>query len=71
MLILGEKTMHHRVRITTDGGGEVGVVIEGKSVVSDIMHAVLCLHHGSQGYGLDELLLLLALTFVHKGIEAL
>ena len=71
MLILGEKTMHHRVRITTDGGGEVGVVIEGKSVVSYIVHALLSLHHGTQGDGIDELLLLLALTFVHKGIEAL
>src|SRR5574344_1441718 len=63
--------MHHRVGITTDGGGEMGVVIEGKSVVSDIVHTILSLHHGTQGDGLDEFLLLLALTFVHKCVETL
>ena len=46
-LVAGQQTMHHEVGIATDRGGEMCVVVEGKSVVTDVDGAVACLHHGT------------------------
>ena len=47
----------------------MGVILEGQSEVTDIVHAVLSLHHGSEGHGLNGLLLALALGLVHEFVE--
>ena len=47
----------------------MGVVVEGQTVVPDVMGRVLRLHHGTQGHGLDELLLALAGGLVHEGVQ--
>ena len=71
ILIFRQQTMHHHVGITTDGRGEMGVVVEGESIVSDIMHTVLGLHHRPQSHCLDGILLTCALSSTHQGIERL
>ena len=49
----------------------MGVVVEGQSVVSDVMHTVFGLHHGAQGNGLDGVLFTSTLGISHQGIERL
>ena len=56
--------MKHKVGVTSYGRGEVRIVLEGQAVVTDVVHAVAGLHHGTQCYHLYDVLLGLA---VHVG----
>ena len=47
------------------------VILEGKTEVTDVVNGVLCLHHGTQGYHLDEVVLWLAFTVSHQLVQAL
>ncbi len=69
ILIFRQQTVYHQVGITTDGRGEVGVIVEGEAIVTDIMDTVLGLHHRPEGNGLDGILLTCALGIGHQGIE--
>ena len=71
VLVFRQQTVYHHIRITADGRGEVGVVVEGQSIMSDIMHTVLRLHHGTEGDGLDGVLLTGTLGIGHQRIERL
>ena len=71
ILITGEQTVHHRIGITADRTGEMGVVVEGQSVVTDIKHAVLRLHHRAQRYVLHHILLPTTIKVVHQLIQVL
>ena len=46
--------MDNQIRITADGGGEVGVGRIGQPEVADIVRAVHGLLHGAQQHGLDQ-----------------
>ena len=70
-LIAGEQTVHHGVGITPYGAGKVGVIVESQSVVAYVVHTVARLHHGPQGHGLYQVLLLGAGTLLHERVEAL
>ena len=69
VLILRQQAVHHRVGIAADGRRKVGVIFEGQTIVPDVVGRILRLHHSAQGNGLDEFLLLLALTVVHQRIQ--
>ena len=62
--ILGQETMQHQVGVSSYGRCEMCIVLEGQAIVSDIVHAIPCLHHGTQGYHLYDVLFGLA---VHIG----
>ena len=49
----------------------MGVIFESQTIVPDIMCRIFRFHHGSQGNGLDEVLLLLTLTGIHQRIQRL
>ena len=70
LLVTGEQAVNHRVGVAADGTGEVGVVVEGQSVVPDVVHAVARLHHRPQRHRLDEVLLARALAGGHECVEA-
>ena len=63
--------MDHSVGIAPDGRGEMSVIVEGEAIMSDIMNAVFCLHHRPQSHSLDEFLLFLSSTLIHKAVKAL
>ena len=71
ILIAGEQAVHHRIGITTDRRGEVGVVVEGQTIVTYVMRRVLSLHHSPQGECLHQLLLTFALSILHQLVEVL
>ena len=71
LCILGEQAVNHRVWITTDRGGKMRVVLECQAKVTDVVNGVLRLHHGTQGYHLDEVVLWLAFTVSHQLVQAL
>ena len=47
------------------------IIIEGQSVVSDVMCRIPCFHHGTQCHRLNEFLLFLSLTVVHQCVQRL
>ena len=61
LFVACQQTMYHRVRVATDRTGEMGIVRERESEVSDIVNGVFSFHHGSQGNGLNQFLLTPAL----------
>ena len=67
--VFRQQTVHHRVGIAADGRREVRIVLECQTVVTDVVRRVLGFHHGAQGNGLDEFLLLLTLAAVHQCIQ--
>ena len=71
LLIAREEAVHHRVGIAAYRRGEMGVVVEGQSVVTDIVSGVFGFHHGAEGHHLDGILLAAAVTVVHQPVERL
>ena len=71
--VLREQAVHHHVGVAADRRSEVRVVVEGQTVVADVVHGVACLLHGADGDadgdGLDEVLLLLALYVVQQVVD--
>ena len=41
LLVTGEQPVDHRVGIAADGAGEMGIVVEGQTIVADIVNTVL------------------------------
>ena len=68
--IFGKQTMNHCVRITADRRRKVGVILEGKSEVSDVVNRVLRFHHGTECYHLDEVVFWFTFTVGHQFVEA-
>ena len=71
ILILGKQTVNHHVGITTDGRSEVRVVVECKSIVTDIVYAILGFHHGTQSNSLNGILLACTFGLRHQGVKRL
>ena len=69
MLIACNKTMNHRVRVTSDRRSEVCIIIKSKSEVPNVMRCILRFHHGSECNGLYNLLFTFALYLIHKLIQ--
>ena len=69
--ILGEQPVHHHVGVATDRRSEVGVVVEGQTVMADVMHRVACLLHGAYRYRFNQVLLLASLHIIEQPVDAL
>ena len=67
--VLGEQTVYHQVRIAADGRGEMRVVAEHQSVVSDVVYRIARFHHGAQCHDLHHIFLFLALYFAEQVVE--
>ena len=48
----------------------MGVILEGKSEVSDVVNRVLRFHHGTECYHLDEVVFWFTFTVSHQFVEA-
>ncbi len=57
LCVLGESSGVPRIWITADRRGEVCVVFESQTEVANVMNGILCLHHSTEGYHLDEVVL--------------
>ena len=66
-----EQSVHHQVGIAADGTGEVGVVVECQSVMTDVLGAVLGLHHGSEGNHFHQVAGFCFLGIVQHLVQAL
>ena len=64
-----EETVNHHVGVTADGRGEVGIVVEGQSVVTDVVGGVYSLSHGADGEGGEKVFLAFALDVDEHAIE--
>ena len=62
--------MNHRIGIAAYGRREMRVVVEGQTIVPDVVDAVFRLHHRAQGHALDDILLALALHVVDQSVQA-
>src|SRR3712207_6047273 len=69
--ISGEQAVHQRVGIAAYRTRKVGVIVECKPKVANVVHAVTRLHHSPQSHGLYEFLLWAVGCFVHKLIDTL
>ena len=66
ILIACYQAMNHCVRITTNRRSEVGIIIEGKSEVTDVVRSIFRLHHRTKCNRLYHLLFTLTLNIVHQ-----
>ena len=69
LLITRQQTVNHRVRIAADRRCEVRVIVERQTEVTRVVDGVFSLHHRTQRHRLNEVLLTLALTCVHKSVQ--
>ena len=68
--IPAEQAVHHRVGVAADGGGEVGVEVEGEAVVADVFGAVAGFRHRAEGYVLEGFQFGFACGGLHQGVDA-
>ena len=62
--------MNHSIGITTNGGCEMGVILEHKSVVPYVVYTVARLLHGTKRYGFNKLLFLFSSRIIEQTINA-
>ena len=66
-----EQTVHHRIRIAADRRGKMRVVVEGKSVVTDVLGRIDRLCHRSDGKSREQVLLRTVVNILHQLVDAL
>ena len=69
VLVTCYQAMNHRVGISTNRRGKVGVIIKSKSEVTDVMRSILRFHHRTECNCLYHLLLTSTLYLVHQLIQ--
>ena len=62
--------MHHHVGVATDRRGEMRIIVEGQSIMADVLRGVTGFLHGSDRNGLDQVLFRTALHLVQQTIDA-
>ena len=69
ILIACYQAVNHHVGITTNRRSEVGIIIESKSKMPDVMRSILRLHHRTECNRLYHFLLTLTLYLVHQLVQ--
>ncbi len=64
-----QNPMHHQIGVAANGRGEVRIMIEGKSVMSDVLRGVYGLGHAANGEVLQNILLRFALDLGHEAVQ--
>ena len=66
-----QQAVNHHVGVAADGAGEVGVVLKGQTVVTNVLGRVDGLGHGAQCQHLNQILLAFALHLLQYSVHGI
>ena len=64
-----QQAVHHHIRITTDGRGEMCIIFKGQTIVADIFCRITGFLHRTDSQCLDQVLFRLIVYFIQQTVQ--